>query len=779
MKKRNSHLVIICFIGMAALAIINGCNQPVSKKEVVKTLVDWPTFLGRSDIDWEVLPKRFDHGIFHGNGLMGCMIYQDSTNQIRWEVGHSDVTNHRRDNNRLPIGGMVLETVGEIKEGTSHLDLWNAESMGEVLTTKGTIKFRTYIHAIKMVMIVDVECSEGEKAARFKWLATPAIDRKIPRFFKEEPRSPPSRIEKDQEITRCIQERVAGGEFATAWSEINTGKNKRRLYLSIVDSYPEMLASEKASSVLRKVMEEKAKILKKSHRDWWHNYYPASFISVPDAQIEGFYWAQIYKLACATRQDRHVIDLLGPWFRKAHWPRIWWNLNIEMAYSSVYPANRLELGESFTRFIDAKRHNFTKNAKEIWGFDDCATVTHNTDNDGLPGNGCQALKKYINPGDFTWALHLYWQQYRYSMDHTLVTEQSKHAFYPLLKKSINLYLHLLTTGNDGKLHLPALHSPEYGNEGIVDNNYNLSLLRWGCKTLIDLDNRYKFEDPMRSEWERVLRDLVAYPQDENGFSVGASTKLERSHRHWSHLLMVWPLHLLSTDQTENRELVEKSLLHWLTVEDGKQIFGWSSAAAASMYATLGDGEKAIERLRGHHNNKRYVMPNTMYIEGAPVIECALVAARSLEDMLIQSWGDCIRIFPAVPDEWKELAFNDLRTEGAFLVSASRKESKTQWVKIKSLAGEPCRIRSSIYGEISIVKNGQTSQQNVSKKEIIEIELKKGEEAVIYAGNKAPNLTISPVHINEEDHNFWGVKTQGSYYQHHPDVWRVDWKIYEL
>jgi alpha-L-fucosidase 2 len=760
MKKQISRLGIILLIGFTAFTIINACNPAVQKKEGVKSLIDWSAFLGRNDLDWEVLPKKFDHGIFHGNGLMGCMIYQDSTNQIRWEMGHSDVTEHRRDNNRLPIGGMVLETVGEIKQGTSHLDLWNAESSGEVITSKGTIKFSTYIHAVEMVMVVDIECSEGEKDAQFKWNPSPAIDYGNLSRFKEDLPNPSSRVETDGEISRCIQERIGGGEFATAWTKINYGENKQRLYLSIVDSYPEVDADEKATSVVRKAVKEKEKSLKKSHADWWHSYYPKSFISVPDAQIEGFYWAQMYKLACATRQDRHVIDLLGPWYRKTNWPRIWWNLNIQIAYSPVYPANRLELGESFTRFIDAKRDNFVKNAKDLWGFDNCATVSHTTDNEGLRGDGAMAPRKYINPGDFTWALHLYWQQYRYSMDHELVTNHKKHAFYPLLKKSINLYLHLLKTGNDGKLHLPELHSPEYHAKdggGHADNNYNLSLLRWGCKTLIDLDSRYGFQDPMRSEWERILRDLVAYPQDENGFSIGATTKLEHSHRHWSHLLMVWPLHLLSTEQTENRELVEKTLQHWLTVEDGKQIYGWSSAAAASIYATMGDGEKAIEKLRAHHNNKRFVMPNSMYIEGSPVIECALVAARSLEDMLIQSWGDCIRIFPAVPVEWKELAFNNLRTEGAFLVSASRKEGATQWIRVKSLAGEPCRIRPSIQGEINIVKNGKTVQKNIKKNDIIEIELEKGEEAVIYAGNKVPNLIISPAQINVGEHNFWGVK----------------------
>lgn len=760
MKKHVYPFINILLLGFTMIASFTSCNHDITKKEGVKSLVNWPEFLDRNDLIWEVLPEKFDHGIFHGNGLMGCMIYQESTYQLRWEMGHSDVTDHRRDNNRLPIGGMVLETAGEIKQGASRLDLWNAESSGELVTTKGTIKFRTYIHAIEMVMVVDVECSEGEKEAQFKWYSSPAVDHRNVNRFKQDLPNPPSRIETNQEVSLCIQERIGGGEYATAWMEINKGDNKRRLYLSVSDSYPEMDAHQKVTHVIRKVVNEPDLSLRESHGAWWHSYYPQSFISVPDAQIESFYWAQMYKLACATRQDRHVIDLLGPWYRKTNWPRIWWNLNIQIAYSPVYPANRLELGESFTRFIDAKRDNFVKNAKDIWGFDNCATVSHTTDNEGLRGDGAAAPMNYINPGDFTWALHLYWQQYRYSMDHELVTNQKKHAFYPMLKESINLYLHLLKTGNDGKLHLPKLHSPEYhakDREGHADNNYNLSLLRWGCKTLIYLDDRYEFKDSMRSEWERVLRDLVPYPQDENGFSIGATTKFEHSHRHWSHLLMVWPLHLLSTEQTENRELVEKTLQHWLTVEDGKQIYGWSSAAAASLYASMGDGEKAITKLRAHHNNKKFVMPNSMYIEGSPVIECSLVAARSLEDMLIQSWGDCIRIFPAVPAEWKELAFNNLRTEGAFLVSASRKAGQTQWVRVKSLAGEPCKIRPSMQGKISIDMNGQTVQKSVNKNEIIEIELKKGEEAIIYAGNEVPDLTISPVHINEGEYNFWGVK----------------------
>jgi hypothetical protein len=329
------------------------------------------------------------------------------------------------------------------------------------------------------------------------------------------------------------------------------------------------------------------------------------------------------------------------------------------------------------------------------------------------------------------------------MDDSLVIDQKQHAFYPLLKGSINLYLKLLKYGPDGKLHLPLLHSPEYSLEGDIDNNYNLSLLRWGCTTLLDLNGRYGFKDPQKLEWERIVRDLVAYPQNENGFMIGATVPFARSHRHWSHLLMVWPLHMLSVEQPENKALVEKTLTHWLTVEGGKQIYGWSSAAASLLYSSMGDGNKALEHLRAHHNNKLFVMPNTMYIEGSPVIECSLFAAKSLQDMLLQSWGDRIRIFPAIPAEWKEASFHDLRAEGAFLVSAERRNGKTDWVRIKSLAGAPCRIRPGFTGHFDL--SSPVVKMHEIEPGVFELGLEKGQEVILSqkANSVSPKRKIIP------------------------------------
>jgi hypothetical protein len=718
--------------------------------EPVRLDVDWPTFLGRNDLVWEWLPGRFDHGAFLGNGLLGATVYRDGESVLRFELGRTDVTEHRRDNARLPIGGLRLHTVGKIQDGTLRLDLWNAELRGEVRTDQGRIRLRALVHTSVPALLLDLESDEPERAAQLAWDARPCVDRRNARFG--DPPNPPGRAETIEGLPVWVQPRHAGGEFATAWQAVPT-RTGRRVILSIADTFPGQGAAAAAVATVRQTVAADFDALLAAHRAWWHAFYPRSFVSLPDPRVESFYWIQWYKLASASRPEHPPVDLLGPWYRDTGWPRIWWNLNIQTLYLPVYTGNRLELGESLTNFLDAKRANFARNAKEIWKFDDCATVPHTTDNQGLRGDGTCAPDGYINPGDFTWALHNYWLQYRCTMDERYITDQQRHALYPLLRGSINLYLRLLRPGDDGRLHLPVMHSPEYGHD--ADNNYNLALLRWGCQTLLDLNRRYRLHDPLAPRWQETLDKLTPYPLDEHGYRIGAKLGFTKSHRHWSHLLMVHPLHTLNGATAEERALIDKSVRHWLTVDGARGIFGWSRAAAASLYATLGDGENALKQIHGHLADRRFVMPNTQYIEGSPVIECSIVLNRSVQDMLLQSWGDRINVLPAIPAAWSDVVFHDLRAEGAFLVSAERRGGRTLWVHVRSLAGEPCRVQPNLSGPAQLLVNGQPKPLAPTPDGLYTLPLAKGDEAVLYTGDRCPPLVARPVPADPEACNAWG------------------------
>src|SRR3546814_10531135 len=72
-----------------------------------------------------------------------------------------------------------------------------------------------------------------------------------------------------------------------------------------------------------------------AHRRWWDAHYRASFLSLPDTQLESFYWIQIYKYGCAARPDGGVIDTHGPWLQPSNWPYLTWNLNVQLSYYAL------------------------------------------------------------------------------------------------------------------------------------------------------------------------------------------------------------------------------------------------------------------------------------------------------------------------------------------------------------------------------------------------------------------------------------------------------------
>lgn len=110
-----------------------------------------------------------------------------------------------------------------------------------------------------------------------------------------------------------------------------------------------------------------------------------------------------------------------------------------------------------------------------------------------------------------------------------------------------------------------------------------------------------------------------------------------------------------------------SLLRWLADEEA--FSGYSYAAAASMYAMQEKPQQSYKYFR--KGIEQTALPNTMYAEGAPVIETPLLVARAMQDMVMQGYKGIIRVFPGVPAVWDDVSFHNFRADGVFLVSAKR------------------------------------------------------------------------------------------------------------
>jgi len=729
-------------------------NNTVFGKETAT--INWPAFLSRHDLIFEQLPLQWNEGAYLGNGQVGMMMYATMIdNRIDFHIGRQDVTDHRKapdkktsmgvpdasvmfDFPRLDIGRMALRPAGKIVSGSLRLDLWNAEIRGTIVTDLGTITLRAYTPYNRMISIIELTSTEIKdgSSAKYTWEfrpGNPASPRVqvFPWSDKNYVTNPKPVLSVENGIQSCVQSLLAGGDYTTAWYEKSNGKTASTLFISTANEVP---TANKSLEVARKTVIDAAKTatskLLKPHRSWWHTFYQKSFLSIPNGQMESFYWIQMYKMATCSRPDGPALDLSGPYYRVSQWPGLWWNLNLQLTYWNVLQSNHLELGENLIALIDGQFESL--------------------------------LRTFDNPklGDFAWTMHNYWLQLRYGGNWQVLNQK----WLPKAMQIAKLYEKRLIRNEKGQLEMSEMESPEYeGFKTYKNSSYNIALYRWLLTAMIECAEKNDNAQPEIGEWKSNLNALVPLPTNENGVMIGSEQPLNISHRHYSHLLGLYPLFVLNPDNENDRKLVEKSVVYWHRIGGGKGLAGYSYTGAASLYAALGrgnDAETIIDHFLNGDIGISLLLSNTFYVESGgknQVIETPLSAANAISEMLLQSWGGKIRVFPAMPDNWQEASFDRLRTQGAFLVSAVRKNGQTHWVKIKSLAGEPCVVKIPNWNNSFQGNSGRKYAIKSLSNNEFSIDLNVGEEVLLLPASNAKIEPVKPVRLPANNVNFYGVK----------------------
>ncbi|OKI12742.1 glycoside hydrolase family 95-like protein [Streptomyces sp. CB03911] len=706
-------------------------------------------FLAGLDPVWQAVPSGFYDGPFLGNGGLAASVRRpEGETRLRIVLGDSRVRDHQDaggplwGGTRLPIGHLTLGTTGEVTGVDLRLSLQDAELTGTVTTTHGTVALTAFVHAGRDLLVVRCRPLDGGEQVTWTFTPAPAVAPREAFYPEQRPAglqdNPPPVVTLAADGGSCVQDLACGGRTETRWRTADDGGGST-LLCTVAHSATDATASRTATGTLAEAGRTTTGRLTEEHRSWWHAYYARSFLSVPDARLQSFYWIQLYKLACATRADRPVMATHGPWLEPTPWPAAWWNLNVQLEYWPVNSSGHPEL-DSLRTALENGMPGLLASTPEAFRAD--SLVLGRSSQDDLrsePAGAPGTAEPPPEVGNLTWALHTAWLAYRHTMDESYLRD----TVVPLLRRSVAYYLHFLTEDDEGVLHLPATYSPEYGTT--ADCNYDLALLHWGCRTLLDATARLGVQDPLAATWQRVLDRLTPPPQDpDEGLWIGRDLRLTSSHRHYSHLLWFHPLHQLDLTRPANRALLRRSMEHWLGLTGELQ--GYSFTGSASMYALLGDGEAALRQL--HELLDGYVRPNTMYAETGPVVETPLSGAQSLHDMLLQSWGGVLRIFPAVPDSWADTTVHDLVAEGAFRISACRRGGVTRWIRVHSEAGEPCLVAPGrLTGPVEVRalagRPGPTAW-SLRPDGLLEIALPAGAECLITAAGSTPDLTIAPV-----------------------------------
>ena len=316
--------------------------------------------------------------------------------------------------------------------------------------------------------------------------------------------------------------------------------------------------------------------------------------------------------------------------------------------------------------------------------------------------------------------------------------------YPWLKETAEFFDSFSVMHSDGKKKLPLSSSPEINNDRAdawfpQSTNFDLALIRWTYLKLSEMANELGLSEEEK-KWQGELQKWPKIKLGKDGNILLASDyPLPYSHRHFSHLMAIHPLGLFDGQQEEADNQIISASLKELESLGTSQWVGYSFSWLANLKARAGDGEDAAKALKIF--SEAFCSSNSFHLNGDQLkkgysnytyrpftLEGNFAFASGLQEMLLQSQNDIIRIFPAIPSRWQTVSFNNLRTEDAFLISASKTNGQVDKIKIISEKGRELKLLNPFSGDYFI--EGVRKKKIQREGNFIKIMTKSGDEIFI-------------------------------------------------
>ncbi|MBX2921027.1 MAG: glycoside hydrolase N-terminal domain-containing protein [Chitinophagaceae bacterium] len=432
-----------------------------------------------------------------------------------------------------------------------------------------------------------------------------------------------------------------------------------------------------------------------THLRWWNNFWSKSSLQVPDSIIEKQWYLEQYKFGAAARKGAPPVSLQAVWTadngRIPPWKGDFHHdLNTQLSYWPSYSGNHLEEAAGYIDHLEENKANYKRYTKLFFGKEGLAIPGVTT----LDGTEMGGWTQYsLSPTVSSWLAHHYYLQWRYSMDKQFLEEKA----YPFIKDVCTFLEDITVKEANGLRRLPLSSSPEINNNKInawflQNTNYDLALMKFAFTAAIEMAEALQLREDVAG-WQQTLAEFGDYAVTENDELMFApNLPYAESHRHFSHLMAIHPLGLIKWEDGAKAQSIIKNTVALLDKVGPDYWCGYSYSWLANLKARAKDGEGAAKALNIFAT--AFCLPNSFHANGDQTksglskftyrpftLEGNFAYAAGLQEMLLQSYAGFIEIFPAVPQEWKNISFSQLRAEGAYLVSAKKVNGTVTEIKI--------------------------------------------------------------------------------------------------
>ncbi len=487
--------------------------------------------------------------------------------------------------------------------------------------------------------------------------------------------------------------------------DVNVRWEQKGNTLCGVWSVTSSLGTDKATEKTREAMTRGIGRDYQTHMDFWKSYWAQSSITLPDPVLQKQYDNEMYKFGSASRENSYPISLqavwtadngkLPPWKGDYHH-----DLNTQLSYWPAYTGNHLTEGMGYLNTLWNQRDVYKKYTKEYFEKDGmnipgvCTLL-------GVPMGGW--IQYSMSQTVSAWLAQHFYLHWKYSADREFLKDRT----YPFLKDVAVFLEQISVVDANGVRKLVMSSSPEIFDNSINAwfkdmTNYDLALMHFAFSAASELASELNLSEES-AHWKELNDQLPDYDLDKEGaLTFAKGFPYDQSHRHFSHAMAIHPLGMLDWSQGEKSQKIIKATLKKLQDYGPDYWTGYSYSWFGNMKARAFDGEGAADELRTFA--ECFCLRNTFHVNGDQTksgkskftyrpftLEGNFAFASGIQEMLLQSHTGIVRVFPAIPADWSDVSFDNLRAMGAFLVSAEKRDGKIVKLRVYPEQGGTLRI----------------------------------------------------------------------------------------